>query len=90
VLNSLFNFFNKLTTKSIVVRAVRMKRNHNRSGKLRYQIKAYVRGRVIASQELSACYSPQQYEVSLSKLLAKIYRRYRWLIGSITYLPAMG
>lgn len=63
--------------------------NKARSGRPQYRLKAIVGGRVVCQVVLSAVFSPAQYETQLSKLLAKVYRRYAWLVRKVVYLPTV-
>lgn len=88
MLKTLFNLFRRKTIQ-VAVQAVRRSCQGNRSGKAQWNLKAIVNGVCVCQMTLAAVYSPAQYEQQLSKLLAKIYRRYRWLVGAISYLPAV-
>lgn len=64
--------------------------NKSRSGRLQYRLRAIVNGCTVCQMSLSAVFSPAQYETQLSKLLAKVYRRYAWLVRKVVYLPTIG
>lgn len=85
-------FISWLWGRSIVlyVQAIRRTNlNKARSGRLQYRLKAIVSGKVVCQMSLSAVFSPEQYENQLSKLLAKVYRRYAWLVRKVVYLPTI-
>ena len=74
---------------TIHVQAIRKReRTGSSTGGRPYKLSAIVNGRVICMQYLASAFSPSQYELQLSKLLAKIYRRYRWLVRRVVHLPS--
>lgn len=76
--------------KDISVQAVRRAVSKaGNSGRARYNLKAYASGKCVATMTLSATFSPEQYESQLAKLLSKIYRRYKWLVRSVEYMPTI-
>ena len=64
--------------------------NRSRSGRMQYRLRAIVNGCTVCQVSLSAVFSPSQYETQLSRLLAKVYRRYAWLVRKVVYMPTIG
>lgn len=91
MLSSFFSWFGRVFSSiSVHVQAVRkLKRQRNRSGSRVWQLRAIVNGVHMCSQYLAAKFTPTQYDASVSKLLAKVYRRFKWLVGSIVFLPSI-